>query len=99
VLKIFRRLADKLPCQRPTKSSQAPNSDGASEAGTLSPQPSWTTRCFMAFLSLDLDVLTSAFTFPSPEPVQNPIRTMRLLERNNAGEISLTKYLVGDNIP
>ena len=46
-----------------------------------------------------LDVLTSAFTFPSPEPVQNPIRTMRLLERNNAGEISLTKYLVGDNIP
>ena len=52
-------------------------------------QPSWTTRCS--------DVLTSAFTFSSPEPA--PIRTIRLLERNNAGEISLTKYLVGDDIP
>jgi Heterokaryon incompatibility protein (HET) len=39
------------------------------------------------------DVLTS------PEPAQNPIRAMRLLERNNAGEISLTQYLVGDDIP
>jgi len=53
----------------------------------------------MAFLSPDLGVLTSAFTFPLPEPVQSPIRTMRLLEHNNASEISLTKYLVGDNIP
>jgi hypothetical protein len=44
-------------------------------------------------------VLILTETFPSPEPAQNPIRTMRLLERNNAGEISLTKYLVGDDIP
>jgi hypothetical protein len=53
---------------------------------------------FGVLVNSQIQMCLLAFTLPLPEPAQNPIQTMRLLERNNASEISLTKYLVGDPV-
>jgi hypothetical protein len=54
-------------------------------------------RCY--FPDPDVSRLHSHSLRRSLLKIQYPIRKMRLLARNNAGEISLTKYFVSDNIP